>query len=157
MVLISLPNATIFFTYIQTVKMQDETRAREKERGERLVHFPPFSKCQINCFQPVLQANAPLSSINKGKYVTMAARRKKWLIPQQQTKKSSLLLCIQCIVSRVQRGEKSLHLYPFLLVKHYFRKCQKPRKFHTNQGNTSKDANIFVSLSTCGLFYMCVI
>ena len=66
----------------------------EKEGGERLVHFLPFSKCQINCFQPVLQANAPLSSINEGKYVTMAALRKKWLIPQQQTKKSSLLLCI---------------------------------------------------------------
>lgn len=94
MVLISLPNATIFFTYIQTVKMQDEKRAREKEGGERLVHFPPFSKCQINCFQPVLQANAPVSSINEGKYVTMAALRKKWLVPQQQTKKSSLLLCI---------------------------------------------------------------
>lgn len=41
LVLIVLPNATIFFTYIQTVKMQDEKKEgrKERERGWFIFHL----------------------------------------------------------------------------------------------------------------------
>lgn len=125
MILISLPNAAIFLTYIQTVKMQEEGRAREREggrEGERLVHFPPFSKFQSNCFQPLLQGNVPFSSINEGKYVTMAALRKKWLIPSATDNKFNSVFCgtMHCFQGPGRR-KISASAPQFLLVKYYFR------------------------------------
>lgn len=97
---------------MQTVKKQGEGRAKEREGGGKgeADSFSTFLKCHINCFQPVSQANAPLSSVNEGKYVNEAALRKKWLIPLAADNGLNSIFCRQYVVSRAQGGEKkSLH------------------------------------------------
>ena len=59
MVLISLPNATIFFTYIQTVKMQDEKRARGKGGKREVGSFSTFFKMPDKLFSTYLTGKCP--------------------------------------------------------------------------------------------------
>lgn len=111
--------------------------------GGRLVHFPPFLKCQRDCFHPVLQANAPLSSINEGKYITMTALRKKWLIVLAEDNELNSVFCrTMCGFHGPGRRETSISPPQFLVAKYYLKGLSETK-------GSSHKSNKYTQRCTC--------